>query len=201
MPIKHDTTGSNLRTKRMKKILFTIIAGISLSLTSCVQSQSNTSDKFFEFLNSYQEDSLRNILTDDFQLNRTYTTYSNDKSSFLDEYLPNSKAYNGKYKILKVISEIEPKQFLVEDQSDYLKYLNVDYPTWKITIYTKHNKINLVTIDTTETYEKYLANIKIADELFMSWLKSNYPEITQEMLSNQEGLLAKRLKEYAEKNK
>ena len=185
----------------MKKILFTIIAGISLSLTSCVQSQSNTSDKFFEFLNSYQEDSLRNILTDDFQLNRTYTTYSNDKSSFLDEYLPNSKAYNGKYKILKVISEIEPKQFLVEDQSDYLKYLNVDYPTWKITIYTKHNKINLVTIDTTETYEKYLANIKIADELFMSWLKSNYPEITQEMLSNQEGLLAKRLKEYAEKNK
>ena len=100
---------------------------------------------------------------------------------------------------MKVISEIEPKQFLVEDQSDYLKYLNVDYPTWKITIYTKHNKINLVTIDTTETYEKYLANIKIADELFMTWLKSNYPEITQEMLYNQEGLLAKRLKEYAEK--
>ena len=189
----------NLITKRMKKKLFTIIAGISLSLTSCVQSQPNTSEKFFEFLNSYQEDSLRNILTDDFQLNRTYTTYSNDKSSFFDEYLPNSKSYNGKYKILKVISEIEPKQFLVEDQSDYLKYLNVDYPTWKITIYTKHNKINLVTIDTTETYEKYLSNIKIADELFMSWLKSNYPDITQEMLSNQEGLLAKRLKEYAEK--
>jgi hypothetical protein len=170
-------------------------------LTACGQSRPNASDKFFEFLNSYQEDSLRNILTDDFQLNRTYTTYSNDKSSFLDEYVPNSKAYNGKYKILKVISEIEPKQFLVEDQSDYFKYLNVDYPTWKITIYTKDNKINLVSIDTTDTYKKYLANIKIADELFMTWLKSNYPDITQEMLYNQEGLLANRLKEYAEKNK
>jgi hypothetical protein len=102
---------------------------------------------------------------------------------------------------LKVISENEPKQFLVEDQSDYLKYLNVDYPTWKITIFTKNNKINMVTIDTTETYEKYSANIKIADEIFMNWLKSNYPNVSQEMLYNEEGLLAKRLKEYAEMRK
>jgi|LakMenEpi03Aug12_release.lakeMendotaPanAssembly.Ray.scaffolds.fasta_scaffold372531_2 hypothetical protein len=184
-----------------RKLTYSSFLFLIVTLTACGQSRPNASDKFFEFLNSYQEDSLRNILTDDFQLNRTYTTYSNDKSSFLDEYVPNSKAYNGKYKILKVISEIEPKQFLVEDQSDYFKYLNVDYPTWKITIYTKDNKINLVSIDTTDTYKKYLANIKIADELFMTWLKSNYPDITQEMLYNQEGLLANRLKEYAEKNK
>ena len=31
----------NLKTKRMKKILFTIIAGISLSLTSCGQVDPN----------------------------------------------------------------------------------------------------------------------------------------------------------------
>jgi hypothetical protein len=183
------------------KLIYTTFLLLLVTLTAWGQSQKNISDIFFEFLNSYQKDSLQNILTDDFQLNRTYTTYSNDKSSFLDKYLRNSKAFNGKYKILKVISENEPKQFLVEDQSDYLKYLNVDYPTWKITIFTKNNKINMVTIDTTETYEKYSANIKIADEIFMNWLKSNYPNVSQEMLYNEEGLLAKRLKEHAEMRK
>lgn len=171
------------------------------SLTTCGQNTPSVSDKFFDFLNNYQIDSLRNLLTDDFQLKRTYTTYFNDKSSFLENYLPNSKNYNGKYEILKVITDIEPQQFLVEDQSDYLKYLKVDYPTWKITISIEDNRISQVTIDTTETYKKYSANIKVADEIFMAWLKANYPEDTQEILYNQEGLLVKRLKEYAEKKK
>jgi hypothetical protein len=169
------------------------------SMSTCGQNTPSASDKFFDFLNNYQIDSLRNLLTDDFQLKRTYTSYSNDKTSFLDNYLPNSKTYNGKYKILKVITDIEPQQFLVEDLSDYLKYLKVDCPTWKITLTTEDNKIRQVTIDTTETYKKYSADIKIADEIFMTWLKANYPEDTQEMLYNQEGLLGKRLKEYAEK--
>ena len=39
--IKHDTTDRNLKTKRMKKILFTIFTGIALSLTSCGQVDPN----------------------------------------------------------------------------------------------------------------------------------------------------------------
>ncbi len=171
------------------------------TLTACCQNMTSPTDKFLIFLNGYQKDSLQNLITNDFQLKRTYTKYYNDKSSFLDKYLPNSRAYNGKYKILRVISDIEPKKYLVEDQSDYLKYLNVEYPTWKITIETKDNRVKLVTIDTTETYRKYSADIKIAEEIFMTWLKSNYPKDTQKMLYNQEGLLAKRLKEYAKKKK
>src|SRR5690625_3384423 len=38
---KHDTTDRNLKTKRMKKILFTIYTGIALSLTSCGQVDPN----------------------------------------------------------------------------------------------------------------------------------------------------------------
>jgi hypothetical protein len=172
-----------------------------ISLTACGQHKSSTADKFFEFLNAYQKDSLQNILTDDFQLKRTYTTYANDKSSFLEKYLTNSKAFNGKYKIVKVMDYNEPQRYLVEDQSDYLKYLNVDYPTWEFSITTEDNKIKLVTIDTTETYQKYVEEIKIADEKFMTWLNVHYPEDTKEMLYNQAGLLTKRLKEYAKRNK
>jgi hypothetical protein len=155
--------------------------------------------KFLNFLNDYQKDSLQNLITDDFQLKRTYTKYDNDKSSFLDKYLPYSRNYNGKFKLLKVISDIEPATYLVEDQSDYLKYLKVEYPTWKITIETEDHKVKRVTIDTTETYQKYATDLKIAEEIFMAWLKSNYPKDTQEILYDQEGLLTKRLKEYAEK--
>jgi hypothetical protein len=95
------------------------------SLTACAQNVTSPAGKFLSFLNDYQKDSLQNLITNDFQLKRTYTKYDNDKSSFLDKYLPNSRAYNGKYIILSVISDIEPKKYLVEDQSDYLKYLNV----------------------------------------------------------------------------
>ncbi len=186
----------------MTRILSNLTFLLSLiSLTASGQYTTSTADKFFYFPNSYQKDSLQNILTDDFQLKRTYTAYSNDKISFLDKYLSNSVAYNGKYNIIKVITDIEPQQFLVSDQSDYFKYLNVDFPTWKITITTKDKKIKQVTIDTTEVYQKYLADIKIADDVFMTWLKVHYPRDTAEILSNQTGLLSKRLKEYAEKKK
>lgn len=168
-----------------------------ISLASFGQKKPSPEDHFFNWLNNYQKDSLRNLLAEDFLLRRTYTTYFNDKSSFLDKYIPDSKAYNGKYKILKVITDIEPRQFLVEDQSDYLKYLNVGYPTWNITLMVKDEKIQQVIIDTTEAYQKYLEEIKVADEKFMTWLKFNYPGDTREILNNQEGLLVKRLIEYA----
>lgn len=172
-----------------------------ISLTACAQKSPSSGEKFFIFLNAYQKDSLQNLLTDDFVLKRTFTHYQNDKQSFLENYLTFSKALNGKYLLLNVINESEPQQFLVEDRSDYLKYLKVDYPTWKITISTEHNKIKLVIIDTTAVYQKYLSEIKIADKKFKAWLIANYPEETQENLYNQEGLLNKRLKEYARMQK
>lgn len=172
-----------------------------ISLTTYAQYKPSAANKFFNFLNAYQKDSLQNILTADFHLNRTYTSYSNDKTSFLNKYLLNSKAFNGKFKILYCINEMEPQQFLVEDQSDYLTYLHVAYPTWKFTICTEHELIKLATIDTTEMYQKYLTEIKIANEKFEAWLKIKYPKDTLDELYNQEGLLTKRLEQYAKRKK
>ena len=138
-------------------------------------------------------------MTDDFQLVRTYTTHANDKSTFLDTYLNHSKSFNGKFKIIKVVSATEPQEFLVEDQSDYLKYLNVAYQTWKMTVSTKDKKVNRVTIDITESYPKYVEDLKMADEKFMTWMKVKYPNVTQEILFAEEGLLLKRLREYSAK--
>lgn len=163
------------------------------------QHTSTISDKFFHFLNSYQKDSLHQLIADDFQLTRTYTSFAHDKFTFLENYLPMSKAFNGKYQILKIFEDQEPQQYLVEDHSDYLKYLNVDYPTWNFFITTENNKIKQVTIDTTETYPMYLIELKKADEKFTTWLKVNHPEDTKEALFYEEGKLSDRLKEYAKK--
>jgi hypothetical protein len=121
-------------TRKLSRLLFSLTL---LLLTACRQNSYTVADKFLEYLNKNQKDSLQNILSDNFHLKRTYTDFENDKLSFLNEYLPHTKSYNGKYKILEVIEPNEPKQFLVEDQSDYFKYLNIPCPNWKITIRTK----------------------------------------------------------------
>lgn len=169
-----------------------------LSLTLYCQVITSPADKFFDFLNNYQIDSLRNLITEDFQIKRTYTTYSNDRLSFLEQYIPDSKALNGGYTVLKVTDDIEQKQFFVLDQSDYLKCLKVDYPIWKMIITTEHDKVKQVTIDTTDMYQEYVTQVKVADEKFADWLKVKYPRDNKERLYTHCGLLIKRLEEYSE---
>lgn len=182
---------------------FTILA-LLLGLTcfvSCGQnSKFSTADKFLSYLNHYQVDSLQTLIADNFQLKRTYTTYTNDKKSFIEKYVPNSKNFNGTYKILKSTRSGQEVDFLVEDQSDYLKYLSIDFPKWKIQVITnRQGKVEHVTIDTTENYQTYLTQTKEKGGQFESWLKLKYPDETHEQLYNTAGLLTQRLKEYSKK--
>lgn len=191
------------QTFRIKKTSSILILLLGLTFfVSCGQNlKPKPADKFLEFLNNYQVDSLQILVTDDFQLNRTYTTYKNDKKSFFDEYIPISKNFNGKYKILKTNHNELTTEFLVEDQSDYFKYLNIDYPKWKIILTTTNkDKIVGMTIDTTKSYQTYLSQIKQKSENFESWLKTNYPDETNDILYSTTGLLTRRLKEYAKKH-
>lgn len=142
---------------------------------------------------------MQKLLSDDFEFKRSYTTLTMDKKYLLEKYLPDSKAFQGKFIVLKGLHQQAPKQFLVEDQSVYLKYLKVDYPTWKITITAKNNLIQQVYIDTTDMYQDYVKNLKIVAKVFMNWIQKHYPEETEERLFNEDGLLVKRLKEYSEK--
>ncbi|MBL7764655.1 MAG: hypothetical protein JNJ58_01055 [Chitinophagaceae bacterium] len=184
----------------MKRILFPFsILLIMVSLAVKGQHQSTAEYLFLEYLNNYQKDSLQNLLSEDFEFKRSYTTLTMDKANLIEKYLPESKAFQGKFIVLKVLHQQDPKQFLVEDQSNYLKYLKVDYPTWKMTITVKNNLIEQVYMDTTDKYQDYVKNVKIVAKVFMNWLQKHYPEETEERLFNEEGLLEKRLKEYSEK--
>ena len=172
----------------------------SFSPNSSINSKTNPADKFLKFLNNYQIDSLQVLIADNFQLKRTFSSYSSDKKSFVDRYVPTSKNFNAKYKIIKAIYSEQTTEFLVEDQSDYLKYLNIDYPKWKVQIVTNgHKKIERMTIDTTANHQAYLTQAREKSEQFESWLKQKYPNETNEILYNTTGLLTQRLKEYSTK--
>lgn len=168
------------------------------ALASCRQKPKTTGDRFLEFLNSYRVDSLNSLLAGNFQLKRTYTNSSHNKTSFLEAYVPGSKAFNGKFHVLKSSERTEPLRYLVEDRSDYLTYLRIPPAVWQISIYTdKQGKVETVIIDTTDSYQSYLAQVKEKGEAFEQWLKATHPDDTREMLYGTEGLLAKRLKEYS----
>lgn len=174
-----------------------------LTLFACGKEDSNSTPahRFISFLNEYEADSLDKLLTEDFKLVRTFADYSNDKASLLDRYLSHSKNFNAKYKILKTLDNGNPVRFLVEDQSDYLKYLGIHPPTWEISVLTEGDKVHKVTIDTTDAYHAYMSELRSKGSAFDLWLKETYPEEAGEILISTEGLMVKRLKEYSEQKK
>ena len=159
-----------------------------------------TAEVFLTYLNNYQIDSLQMLITDSFQINRTYTSISHDKSTFINKYVPNSKNNNGKFNIIKSNTIGNVTEFLVEDQSDYLKYLDIEFPQWIIKIkVNEQNKVENMTIDTTKNYNDYMTQTKEMGNKFESWLTEKYPNETIEILFNTEGLLTQRLKEFSSK--
>jgi hypothetical protein len=172
-----------------------------ISIHSFAQKIKTPAEKFIVFLNNYQADSLQVLLADSFKLTRTFTSYSNNRASFFDFYIPYSKECNGKFKILKKTSGKNSVQFLVEDESDYYKYLDVDSVTWKILVSFKGNKVESVVIDTTESYSKYVSEMELKEKPFHEWLKKNYPEESSEKYQMGDGMLLKREKEYYESKK
>lgn len=171
------------------------------SLTACVQKKLSPAEKYIEFLNNYQKDSLDALLTDDFVQRRTFVKFSNDKASLLNWYIPYSQAVDGKFEILEVISDNEPKQFLVKDISEYFRYLKIDYPKWKLIISSKGNKVSEVVIDTTKSYQKYISQLKKKDEQFRNWLKTNHPNEELSHIQLKRDIFLKRLKEFSETTK
>jgi len=172
-----------------------------IPLFSYSQIKLTPAEKFFDFLNNYQKDSLDNLLTEDFKLLRTYSDFRNNKTTFLDDYISYSKAYNGKYEIVRVISNTEPQQFLVVDRSDYFKYLKIENPKWIISVFSDKNKVKQVNIDSTNSYSRYLKDMRVKNSDFDNWLEQKHPELTLDAIIKADGLLIKLLKEYYEENK
>src|SRR5687767_14791526 len=127
----------------MKKLLLLI-----LFFPMLAPAQEQRARQFMDLLNEYHKDSLEAMLADNFMMKRTYSSNSNDKTSFLNNYVSSSKNCNAKFIIIKTLNAENPAQFLAEDKSDYLKYLDIRPVLWKIIINVKNDKIETMTLDT-----------------------------------------------------
>lgn len=184
----------------MRKVYIILLLVTGLNQLYCYGQASGSAavHKFFAFVNNYQVDSLQSLLTDDFQLRRTYTSYGHDKRSFLENYIPQSKNFNGKFSIVSVIPKQQVASVLVEDQSDYLNYLRIDFPKWEFQLsMNERGQIVKATIDTTTGYELYLKQVVEKSQRFEEWLKQTYPGESNTSPQDS-GLLLRRLKEYAD---
>ena len=185
----------------MKKLLTFFAALLILfSFTLCTESHEDASTRYFRFLNGQQSDSLQLLLTPDFKVTLTYATYFYNRADFFSKYLKNLKDHNEKTRIVKTLSDKEPKQFLVEDSSDYLKYLNIGNPTWIVTVKSQDDKISEVIVDTTKMSRQFFKDVKEKSDHFHEWLEKKYSYQSPSILFDTAGLLLKRLREYKQEN-
>ena len=185
-----------------KKIIYLQLLLLVVISISCGEKSKpiKEPDRFLEYLNQYQIDSLENLLADSFQIVRTYTNFKTDRVSFFGDYLRRTEAYNGKYKVMDIVTASGATVYLVEDQSDYIDFLGVKPPTWKIRIdRNSKGKVYLVLIDTTESFTKYSRDMLSAEAYFDKWLEQSHPGETLENLHQDDKLLFDRLKEFSNK--
>jgi hypothetical protein len=138
--------------------------------------KNNPSQKFITYLNNYQEKELATIITSDFKLKRSFSSIVTNRKEFLASYLKDCETLIAKYKIIEQPNEENQNYYLVLDQSQYLKLLQVKFPTWKMFIKTVAGKVSEVTLEPTEDYESYLEELNSKTELFYTWMSENYPE-------------------------
>ncbi|MFC5872342.1 hypothetical protein [Chryseobacterium arachidis] len=139
--------------------------------------QNNTADKFLSYLNNYQKKELESILTPDFKFKREFTSKITDRNEFLNKYLEDSKTLDAKFQVIKKYDEKNQNNYLVEDQSLYMKLLDVKFPTWKMSIATIGDKVSMVTLAPTEDYDNYIKEVGSKGQKFNSWMNKNHPEV------------------------
>jgi hypothetical protein len=182
----------------MKNIIH-VIGAAMLMLSSCTQKNSmkkekSIADKYFEFYNNYQIDSMATILNDNFQIRKTYDTQIVDKKTFLNSHMPYSKTVHKKYEVI----EGDSGKYVVEEQSDNCKYIGVIYPTWKMTITHHNGKINDILIDKTADFEIYSSDMLTKTIDFMDWMKTRYSNEYIDSVASDDEALMKMKKTYYE---
>jgi hypothetical protein len=177
----------------MKKVLFLLLLFPLLS-----NAQEQTARRFMNYMNEYQADSLRSMLEDSFTLKRNFTGDNNDKNFFINTYISNAKNCNAKFISIKTLKKDNPVQFLAEDKSDYLTYLDIRPLLWKITIDVNNDKVKSMIVDTVKgATMEYFSNIRAKIKMFEDWLNKEYPGELSGRLYQEPGLLTRRLSEFA----
>lgn len=154
-----------------------MIAGFMLLLTSCKRDDAKTTaEKFLDFYNHYQTDSLQNLLADNFVFSRTFVSYKNDKASFLKDLNERFSKTKSVFIITHTEQEGPVTHFEVKDKSDYFDYLGIDPPSWKLEVHTnKQNKVTGCLLDTTESYGPYKIQSAEKFRVFQNWYFLKHP--------------------------
>lgn len=160
---------------KIKSYLCLLMVAISCIIVSA--QQKNTADKFLIYLNNYQKKELEAIITPDFKFKREFASKTTDRQEFLNNYLKDSKTLMAKFRVIYQYNEKNQGFYVVEDQSLYLKLLDVKFPQWKMTITTSGEKVSEVTLAPTEDYDNYITEMGSKGEKFNSWMNKNYPKV------------------------
>jgi hypothetical protein len=146
--------------------------------------QENTADQFLKYLNSYQKEELARMITPDFKFKRKFATKTTDRKEFLYKYLEDSKALRAKFKVIEKPDGKTQNYYVVEDQSQYLKLLDVKFPKWNMTITTVGGKVSEVILAPTEDYDTYVAELNSKGEKFNAWMQERHPKVRLEKLTD-----------------
>lgn len=163
---------------KTKLYLCLLMAAIS-SITVSAQKMS-TADQFLSYFNNYQKKELAGMLTPDFKFKRKFSTVITDRKEFLNKYLEDSETLIAKFKVIKKPDGKNQNYYVVEDQSQYLKLLDVKFPKWNMTITTAAGKVSQVMLAPTNDYDNYVTELTSKTEKFNSWMNDNHPEVDLE---------------------
>ncbi|UPT66132.1 MAG: hypothetical protein M0D57_16825 [Sphingobacteriales bacterium JAD_PAG50586_3] len=179
------------------KTAFTIAANLLLCSIVLVKPKT-IGERYLYHVNTYNADSLDKMLADDFILKRNFTTFTNNKQTFLTTYLRNSSRVHGRYDVVSKTSNGNPEVFLVENSSDVFTYLLADKPKWQLSVHTNKNSlVNVVQIDTVAGYSVYKQTLDFVQQRFNNWLDKAHPgETTNILIGDTTDLYTKRLIEF-----
>jgi hypothetical protein len=123
-------------------------------------------ERFIYFANTYNTDSLSTILADDFILKRNFTTFTNDRQSYLTNYTRNAARLHGRFDIISKTGNGNSEVFLVENSSDVFTYLLDEKAKWQLSVHiNKSRLVDIVQIDTVAGFPGFIFCFAVDTEI------------------------------------
>lgn len=180
-----------------RKLIVTPFILSIVFLTACNNKQS-TAEKFMDYMNNYQIDQLKDITTDDFEMQHIFTGFNLDKDDFIEKYIKDSKNQKAKHHIISSTTDGLSTDYVIEDQNEYAALLKIDYSKLKFKVTTNtEQKVESVIVDTIKGYQKYTDLARAKLEKFQTWLMNKYPDDNGDVYDKNPELAIQRLREYA----
>lgn len=157
-----------------------------MAVISCipVSAQENPADKFLKYFNNYQKKELALMTTSDFKFSNESSDGTLDRYDFFTFYFDDCETLLTKYKVIKKTTQKTKSEYLVEEQSQFFKLLDVKFPKWNMTITTVKGEVDKVTLTPAEGYDAHTAELKSGTEKFDAWMNEHYPEVDLEKLTD-----------------